>query len=300
MEGARQAITLLINRQGALPFGPGVRNVAVIGPNANCTLLGSGKSCNQLGNYATFAPFVSTPADGIGAFASVVGCQGSGINGGRVDPCAASLASTADATVLVVGMLVKRGAYEPGTEGEGNDRDVSIAIPDVQLSLVEDVASATHLAGKPLVVVVMSGSYLDLTPWVHDDRIHALLWTGYPGMQGGQALGEVLFGKKAPSGRLPYSILTDNTARRTNAMNVNMRPNGSYPGRTYRFFSATPGMDPPVFRFGFGLHYTNFSYNWMPQHMSGVTASRDCDGAKETAYLTKVLMQVHRCDKAYA
>ena len=299
VEGARQAITLLINRKGALPFDPSVRRVAVIGPNANCTLLGSGKSCNQLGNYATFAPFVSTPADGIGAFASVVGCQGSGINGGSVDPCAAALSATADATVLVVGMLVKRGAYEPGTEGEGNDRDVSIAIPDVQLKLVEAVASATHRAGKPLVVVVMSGSYLDLTPWVQDGRISALLWTGYPGMQGGQALAEVLFGKRAPSGRLPYSILTDSTVRRMNAMNVNMRPNGTYPGRTYRFFSPTQGMDAPIFRFGFGLHYTNFSYNWMPQDLSDVPTPRGCDAVESTDHLAQVLIQTNKWTGTY-
>ena len=291
---ARQAITLLINRRAALPFGSGVKRVAVIGPNANCTLKGSGKSCNQLGNYATFAPFVSTPVDGIKAFASVVGCQGSGINGGGVDPCAASLASTADATVLVVGMLVKRGAYEPGTEGEGNDRNVTIAIPDVQLSLVDAVATATKHAGKPLVVVVMSGSYLDLTPWVQDDRIDALLWTGYPGMQGGQALAEVLFGKVAPSGRLPYSILTDRTVRRMNAMDISMRPTTTYPGRSYRFFSPLQGMDAPVFRFGFGLHYTNFSYNWMMEKDSWF---RGCGVVKTNTRLVQV--HLHACKDTY-
>jgi hypothetical protein len=56
-----------------LPFSTAtIKKLAVIGPNANCTLVGSGKSCNQLGNYATFAPFVITPAQGLAHFTKVV------------------------------------------------------------------------------------------------------------------------------------------------------------------------------------------------------------------------------------
>ena len=52
----------------------------------------------------------------------------------------------------------------------------------------------------------MSGGFLDLTPWKTDPRISALMWSGYPGMMGGQAIAEAIFGVVAPSGRLPYSI----------------------------------------------------------------------------------------------
>ena len=74
---------------------------------------------------------------------------------------AASQAKAADATVLVVGMLVLRDTNSPlfGTsccEGEGNDRP-GVAIPQVQLELVDAVATASAAARKPLILVIMSG-----------------------------------------------------------------------------------------------------------------------------------------------
>jgi len=220
LQAAREAVTLLKNNQATtrgawntglpdiadttgrhvLPLSrAAVKTVAVIGPNANCTLNGSGGSCNQLGNYVTFAPFVITPAAGIGQFAAVVGCEGSKISTrGPPRPAdkqgfaqAAAQAGAADATVLVMGMLVSRDAsQQPGAEGEGNDRAVGgVAIPQIQLDLVDHVANAS--AGKPVIVVVMSGAQLDLSPWSADPRISALLWVGYPGMMGGQAIAEV-------------------------------------------------------------------------------------------------------------
>lgn len=210
LEAARGGITLLKNAAvggtgaPALPLSAGrVSTVAVVGPNANCTLRGSGGSCNQLGNYATFAPFVVTPVDGIAAYASVVGCQGCAVStrgpprpsDRREFALAAQQAAAADVTVLVMGMLVSRDAADqPGAEGEGNDRTVGgVRVPEIQRDLLDTVANAS--AGKPLVVVVMSGAPLDLSPWQADPRVHAILWAGYPGMMGGKALAEV--------GRLP-------------------------------------------------------------------------------------------------
>jgi hypothetical protein len=53
-----------------------------------------------------------------------------------------------------------------------------VEIPALQLALVEAVAAATSAAKKPLILVVMSGGFLDLTPWKSDPRISAMMWTG--------------------------------------------------------------------------------------------------------------------------
>ena len=53
-----------------------------------------------------------------------------------------------------------------------------VEIPALQLALVEKVAAATAAAKKPLILVVMSGGFLDLTPWKSDPRIGAMMWTG--------------------------------------------------------------------------------------------------------------------------
>jgi hypothetical protein len=46
------------------------------------------------------------------------------------------------------------------------------------LALVDTVAAATAAAKKPLILVIMSGGFLDLTPWKSDPRIDAMMWTG--------------------------------------------------------------------------------------------------------------------------
>ena len=239
----------------------------IAGPNANCTqkVCPHGPDqdchCNQLGNYATSSPFVVSPADGLSKFAKVSGCEGSDISTAGAPTAkdrsqfalAAAQAGAADATVLVMGMVVDREhdwcgqdrtdcPHRPASEGEGNDRPRGNAVPDVQLQLVEAVASATARAGKLLVVVVMAGGTLDLSPWEADPRIGAIAWVGYPGMLGGQALAEALFGRFSPSGRLPYSLYTDEQVRSMNAMRMDMRPDPAthYPGRTYRFNAAKP------------------------------------------------------------
>lgn len=141
---AAEGLTLLKNDR-VLPLSQKtIRSLSVIGPNANCTQQvrphgpQGDHHCNQLGNYATESPFVITPADALSKFATVTGCQGSNISIDHSGPLtaadmrefelASSLAKDADATVLVVGMLVLREATDPkfGTsccEGEGNDRD---------------------------------------------------------------------------------------------------------------------------------------------------------------------------------
>src|SRR5690606_14353892 len=124
---------------------------------------------------------------------------------------------------------------------KGGDKTSLDLLADQQALL--EAAKAT---GKPLVVVLMNGSPVNLA-WAkrHAD---AIVEAWYPGQSGGLAVANVLAGHVNPGGRLPltfYRSVDD------------LPPFGDYDmrGRTYRYFEGTP-----VYPFGHGLSYTRFDY----------------------------------------
>jgi beta-D-xylosidase 4 len=129
----------------------------------------------------------------------------------------------------------------------------------VQLALFDAVAAKA----KTLVVVIMAGGPVDVSPFKTDKRVSALIYLGYPGMQGGRALADALFGTSPPSGRLPFSIQSEESLQKVNVMDMRMRPNASegYPGRTHRFSTVAP-----VYNFGAGMQNygraRGLSYRW--------------------------------------
>jgi beta-glucosidase len=104
------------------------------------------------------------------------------------------------------------------------------------------------IGNKPLIVVVTAGSAVDLTPIA--PYADAILLAWYPGEEGGNALADILFGKVAPSGRLPVTFY-----RHTGDLPA--YKDYSMKGRTYRYYDG-----PVQYPFGFGLSYTAFTYNW--------------------------------------
>jgi len=157
---------------------------------------------------------------------------------------ATAAAKDADAIVAFVGL-------SPAVEGEalqievagfsGGDR-TDIGLPAAQVKLLE----AAKATGKPLVVVLMTGSAVALT-WAkaHAD---AILVGWYPGQAGGQAIAETLTGRNNPGGRLPLTFYAK-TRDLPAFIDYNMRE------RTYRYFTGTP-----LWGFGHGLSYTQFAY----------------------------------------
>lgn len=150
----------------------------------------------------------------------------------------------ADAIVAFVGL-------SPDVEGEelkidvpgfnGGDR-TDIGLPAPQQALLERATAG----GKPLVVVLMSGSAVALN-WAKE-HADAIVAAWYPGEEGGRAIAQVLAGDYNPGGRLPVTFYRSTR---------DLPPFVSYAtqGRTYRYFEGAP-----LYPFGYGLSYTHFSY----------------------------------------
>jgi beta-glucosidase len=155
------------------------------------------------------------------------------------------IAKEADAVVAIVGITPQLEGEEMPTNAQGfsgGDR-TSLDLPHPQQELLELLAAA-H---KPIIVVLTSGSALAVN-WAQNNA-SAILEAWYPGEEGGTALAEILAGDYNPSGRLPVTFYTG----------VEQLPpfdDYSMAHRTYRYFA-----DTPLYPFGFGLSYTNFSYS---------------------------------------
>jgi beta-glucosidase len=154
--------------------------------------------------------------------------------------------------VKAADVVVFAGGLNGEVEGEempvkypgfaGGDR-TDIVLPRTQQTLLE----AIHKTGKPVVLVLMTGSALAVE-WAQAN-LPAVLVAWYPGQQGGNAIADVLFGKVSPSGRLPvtfYKSVDD------------LPPFADYSmqNRTYRYFTGRP-----LYPFGHGLSYTRFDYS---------------------------------------
>ena len=158
---------------------------------------------------------------------------------------AVNAVKAADASVLVLGISAGLEGEEMTVKVEGfrgGDR-TDLSLPKPQEALLKAVAAT----GKPVVVVLLSGSALAVN-WANDN-VPAIVHAWYPGGEGGTAVADVLFGDYNPAGRLPVTFYKS----------VDQLPpftDYSMQGRTYRYFKGEP-----LYPFGFGLSYTNFTYS---------------------------------------
>jgi hypothetical protein len=121
-----------------------------------------------------------------------------------------------------------------------------------------------------MILVLLTGGPVDITFAQSNPKIGAIPWAGYPGQAGGFAIAKVLFGEKNPSGKLPVTWYPEEFTK-IPMTDMRMRAAGSYPGRSYRFYNGKT-----VYKFGYGLSYSNFS-------------QRLVAGRKNPAYNTSLL-----------
>jgi beta-glucosidase len=151
----------------------------------------------------------------------------------------------ADLVVMVLGLTARIEGEEMNVHAEGfsgGDR-TRIDLPAPQ----EELLKSVHAIGKPVVLVLMSGSALAAN-WA-DDNVPAILEAWYPGGEGGTAVAEALAGDFSPGGRLPVTFYKS----------VDQLPafdDYSMAKRTYRYFDGEP-----LYPFGYGLSFTTFTYS---------------------------------------
>ncbi|QRF22425.1 beta-glucosidase [Alicyclobacillus sp. TC] len=267
---AQQSMILLKNEGNLLPLSKNVGTVAVIGPNANSVrhLLGDyAYPCHietlqdMTNTFNTAVPdkieldvnFVSIISvleairDKVSPETCVLFAEGADTLTGSQEGIdeAVAAAKQADVAILVVGD--KAGLIDGCSSGESLDR-ASLDLPGMQEELVRSV----HATGTPVVAVLVNGRPLSIN-WMND-HVPAILEAWLPGEEGAAAIADVLFGDYNPGGRLPMSF-----PRSVGQVPVyyNHKPSG---GRSHWKGDYVEMSSKPLYPFGYGLSYTEFSY----------------------------------------
>jgi beta-glucosidase len=179
----------------------------------------------------------------------------------------ATAAASADTVVVVVG-------YTAGDEGEeypiaaGGDRS-SLDLPGDQNAFV---SSALDLM-KPTVIIVESGSIVNL-PWLaHANKNQATIWAGYGGLRGGAALGKLIFGAANFAGKMPLAWPTQSELDLMKFKDTDTSTTMGYffGYREYDRRKAAGQTVNLVFPFGQGLSYSSFEYSKLTLPCTTVT-----------------------------
>jgi len=233
-ECAKKSMVLLKNEKGALPFRrEEVKKLAVIGELAAVENLG------QKGSSDFVPAYVVTPLAGIEAAAGSVQVA---YHDGRDLAAARALAQKSDAAVVLAGL-------DHEDEDEGHDR-LRLTLRDEHERLIRQIASASPRC----VVVLQAGGAVIMEAWKND--VDAILLSWYAGMEGGNALAEILFGDANPGGKLPLTF-PKSKDQLVDFDNESMVADYGY-FHGFRWFDKQ-GYEP-AFAFGHGLSYTTYRY----------------------------------------
>ncbi|KAF2684149.1 glycoside hydrolase family 3 protein [Lentithecium fluviatile CBS 122367] len=270
-----ESIVLLENNDQTLPLKKDA-NIAVIGPMADFVNFG-----DYVVNKAQYNPANVNPLQGIrnastGKVTYVQGCE-RWSNDQSGFPEAVSAAEVADVAVVLVGTWSRdqNELWQGLNATTGEHVDVaSLKLVGAMGPLVQAIIET----GKPTVVVFQSGKPIT-EPWI-SEHASALVQQFYPGEQGGNALADVLFGNVSPSGKLSVSVPYDvgtlpvfydylNSGR-----GADPDVGKAYDNGTLDFGHQYVLGDPrPLYEFGYGLSYANFTYSNLTLSSTTATAS---------------------------
>jgi len=261
LESAEKSMVLLKNDAKLLPLEKeSIKKLVLVGS------LASEINTGDHGSSYVKPPYVVTHLEGIrNALDQSVEVQH--YDGVDLD-AAKNACEDADAVVIVVGYRYNdEGEYvinDPSKEGarakEGGDRESLRLKPEDENMILE--LSNAH---PKCIVALVGGSAVVLEQW--KESVPSILMTWYAGMEGGTALANILFGEVNPSGKLPFTIPKDEKQLPLFDPFTKQVRYGYYHG--YTLFDKEH--IEPAYPFGFGLSYTDFSYEELTIQNSKIT-----------------------------
>ncbi|MEM7663223.1 MAG: glycoside hydrolase family 3 C-terminal domain-containing protein [Pseudomonadota bacterium] len=267
LEAAEKSAVLLKN-ENILPLQRSAK-IGVFGKLAGL------ENTGDFGSSRVRPPHVVTAIEGI---LDYLGSSDLTIAGNEDDPSAAAGAAKGlDAAILVVGTTaLDEGEFIPGTMGggqpppddadvltemaedtgalgggkdRGGDREL-LRLPEKQIELIKAVSAAN----PNTIVVIVSGSAILSPDW--GPGVAAILQTFYSGMEGGTALARLLFGDVSPSGKLPFTVMNDESDYPFFDKDADEIDYGPLHGYTL----AEKSQLQSAYAFGHGLSYAAFEY----------------------------------------
>ena len=259
-EAAQKTIVLLKNDNNILPISKtSNKKIALIGPSVNKAQL------DGFGSSWVNPPFAVSPRQGIEAkvgAANVTFSLGCPIKTYDTSGFAAArlVAAQADYVIYI-------GGLDDTMEGEGYDiggdrKNYKVELPDQQQLLIKELAEVN----PNLVVILESGGICAVPSCIY--YIKGFLYAFYPGMEGGNAIADVLFGDYNPGGKLPVTMPVNNAQMPAWNDNFNDDYNCGY--RYYDELNLTP-----QYAFGYGMSYTTFAYSNLQISSSDVQMGDD-------------------------
>lgn len=268
---AEESLVLLKNQGDILPLDPGtLKSMAIIGPNADWKLTRATYR-DSGGSGAVFPPHEITPLEGLRrkvgdrvAIKFVEGISYAEENKTDFEAGKAVAVEAAKASEVAIVFAGTNHTYD--REATSNIKPENADKPDLgligpQAELIRAVAEANPRT----IVVLINGAPVVTGDWI--DQVPALVEAWFPGMEGGNAIANVLFGDVNPSGKLPLTF-----GKKLEDWRVHQLGTEAYPGTGrngfvkyddgiwvgYRWFDKAK--IEPEFPFGFGLSYTTFGF----------------------------------------
>lgn len=247
LQCAREGITLLKNQNQILPLKirKGGR-IVVLGA------LAATENTGDRGSSQVYADGIVTLLQGITKISrdlEIIYYGGESISHCR------KLAKDADAVIVVAGNDYRdEGEHLAANEGYqeithwGGDRQKGLGLHEKEIKKIQAVTAFR----KDVIVVLMGGSTITMTEW--EKEAGAILLAYYPGVEGGTALGEILFGRCNPSGKLPFVI----PKQEKDLPQIQWNTQEQWYTYEHGYTLLDSLCKKPLYPFGFGLSYTEF------------------------------------------
>ena len=252
LEASKQALVLLKNENNFLPIKKDTfKKIAVVGPNANSTIVLEGNYYGNASEHITIAEGMRRTFPDVRISVATgsrlyIEKKNEWDGFGYMHSEGLAAASEADFTLVCLGLdRTVEGEQIDGLESDYFDSGdkANLRLPKTQMKLCEEICDVCD----NVAVVVLCGSPVDLGEKIRS-KAKAIIHGWYPGALGGLAVAQLIGGEYSPCGKLPLSF-------GYNESNIPHISDYSMKGRTYRYIE-----EEPLYPFGYGLSYTSFSY----------------------------------------